>query len=134
MNKKYQLISETISLQEDLRSATKTTISVAGITLFVVASIPSMGFAMIPWAAYKMIRAAFNDGQRRCRVFGINTKSRQTCLLKVKLEQLSIARKYVSDEKTKRKIEAKMVKIQNRIDKYTADLARKGKTPMEPLD
>lgn len=89
---------------------------------------------MIPWAAYKMIRAAFNDGQRRCRVFGINTKSRQTCLLKVKLEQLSIARKYVSDEKTKRKIEAKMVKIQNRIDKYTADLARKGKTPMEPLD
>ena len=34
--------------------------------------LPSMGSAMIPWAAYKMIRAAFNDGQRRCRVFGIN--------------------------------------------------------------
>jgi hypothetical protein len=120
----YSIVDEVV-LYEDFKSGRKTTFSILGITLSIV------GSGGVGWVAYRLIRSAFSDGTRRCGVFGVNTKRRQVCMLKVKLQQLQIAHKYVKSDRKKKTIEKGIKKLKLRIDKLTKELKKKGKEPLE---
>lgn len=88
------------------------------------------------WAAYRGIRASFDQCTKQCGVFGLNASKRQLCLQRCKLGTLNnmlkaFQRASSQDPKMKKKViqtQQKIVKTQQEIKQLMASLKVAGRS------
>jgi hypothetical protein len=123
--------STTIQLAERRNiseGAGKTTVSILGLVL----SLPLGGG---PYLLYRKIKSAFDEGERRCGRYTINTSARQGCKLKVRIQAcdklIQLGKEMKNPKIVAKAMDKKKVLIA-KLRKLELSLGKRGKIVREP--
>ena len=75
----------------------------------------------IPWTIYRKIRATYDNCTKKCGTFELNTKRRQYCMAKCKVDKLNTSLKNTKDQKAKYDLNEKLRKAIQTVKDYEKD-------------